>query len=130
MAQSAVIGVQIPANQALSGMIDLGTHKLVAIEMPEAWAGGAVITFQAKAKVATDDTLVAGDANPEDWDDVYDDAGTEVSVTVAANRVVVIGTVTKAAIGALRYIRIRSGTSASPVNQNPARDLRLIVKGD
>lgn len=128
MGSLGTIGVQIPANQALSGMIDLGTSRLVAIEMPEAWAGGAVITFQAKAKIENDDTIGAGEANPEDWDDVYDDAGTEVSITVAANRIVVIGTVTKAAIGALRFIRIRSGTAAAPVNQNPARDIKLIVK--
>lgn len=125
MAQVSVVGVQIPANQALSGMVDLGANNLVAIEMPENWAGGAVITFQSKAVVQDQTSGVF----LEDWDDVYDDAGTEVSITVAANRVVVIGTVTKAAIGALKYLRIRSGTSAAPVTQNPARDLRLILKG-
>jgi hypothetical protein len=125
MAQTGVIGVQIPANQALSGEIDLGSNNLVAIEMPEAWAGTA-ITFQSKAAPQRNTT---SGQTPEDWDDVYDDAGTEVSVTVAANRVVVIGTVTKAAIGALRFIRLRSGTAASPVNQNPTREIKLIVKG-
>lgn len=124
MASVGTIGVQIPANQALSGGIDLGANSLVAIEVPSTWAGGAVITFQAKGAGINDE-----ESDPEDWNDVYDDAGTEVSVTVASNRVVVIGTVTKAAIGAVRYLRIRSGTAAAPVNQNPARNLRLLVKG-
>ncbi len=124
MAQVGTLGVQIPANQALSGEIDLGSNNLIAIEVPGSWAGGAVITFQAKGTEVNDEV-----SDPEDWNDVYDDTGTEVSVTVAANRVVVIGTVTKAAIGAIRYIRIRSGTAAAPVNQNPARNLRLLVKG-
>lgn len=119
----AVLGVQIPANQALSGAIDLGGFNLVAIELPELWAGGAVITFQAKAERAE-----TAAESTEDWDDVYDDTGTEISVTVAQNRIVVIGTATKAAIGALRFIRIRSGTTGTPVNQNPALNLRLIVK--
>lgn len=120
-----VLGTQIPANQALSGVLEIGGHDLVAIEMPEAWAGGAVITFQSKANLT--ENQING-SNVEDLDNVYDDTGTEVSITVAANRIVVIGTATKAAIGALRYLRIRSGTSASPVNQNPARDIKLIVK--
>ncbi len=118
---TSVLGVQIPANQALSGAFDLGEKKMVALEMPEAWSG-STITFQAKANTRDESHPV------EDWDDVYDDTGTEVSVTVGANRVVVIGTVTKSAIGALRHLRIRSGTSASPFNQNPTREIKIIVK--
>lgn len=119
-----VIGVQIPANQALSGEVDLGGANLLAIEMPEGWSG-TIITFQAKA-VRHSPASVGQEA--EDWDDVYDDTGTEVSVTVGANRIVVIGTVTKAAIAALRFIRVRSGTAAAPFGQNPTREIRLITK--
>lgn len=124
MGSVGVIGVQIPNNQAVSGEIDLGSNDLVAFEMPESWAGTA-ITFQSKANRGE---VSGGGQAPEDWDDVYDDAGTEVSVTVAASRVVVVGTVTKAAIGALRYLRIRSGTSAAPVNQSPAKEIRVLTK--
>lgn len=126
MAANSVLGAQIPANESLSGEIDLGSFDLLALEMPEVWAG-TTITFQSKAIPASATTSRVG-ITTEDWDNVYDDTGTEVSITVAANRVVVIGTVTKAAIGALRYIRIRSGTSAAPVNQNPTMEIRLIVK--
>ncbi len=122
MQEYAVIGTQIPANQSLSGMVDLGGFNLVALEMPEAWTGTA-ITFQAKAERSATSA-----ESTEDWDNVYDDAGTEVSVTVASNRIVVIGTVTKAAIGALRFIRIRAGSAAAPNDQNPAKEIRLILK--
>jgi len=122
MAKSSVLGVQIPPNQALSGAIDLGSHGLVAIEMPEGWAG-TVITFQCKAERSATSA-----ESTEDWDDVYDSGGTEVNWTVAANRVVTPTAAHAAAIAPLRFIRIRSGTAAAPTNQNPARELRLIVK--
>lgn len=121
MSQISVIGVQIPANQALSGMVDLGANNLFAIEMPEAWSG-TTLTFQSKAERSA-----TAAESTEDWDDVYDDAGTEVSVTVAAGRIVTIDAAALK-LAPLRFLRIRSGTSASPVNQNPTRELRLIVK--
>lgn len=118
---TSVLGTTIPANEALSGVVDLGEKRLIALEMPESWSG-TTITFQSKANASDESHPV------EDWDDVYDDAGNEVSVTVAQNRIVVIGTVTKSAIGALRYLRIRSGTTSAPVNQNPARSIKIIAK--
>jgi hypothetical protein len=124
----AALGTEIPNNESLSGMIDLGTHQLVAIEMPATWAGTA-ITFQAKSKLQEDEDVAQGEPNPEVWKDVYNDAGTEVSITVGANQIVGIATaVLKDAIGPLRYIRLRSGTSGSPVQQSPSKQIKLIVK--
>lgn len=120
------MGAEIPPNQALTGEIDLGSNKLFAIEFPSTWAGTS-ITFQAK----TQGQPAAGDTSPDDletWKNVYDDAGTEVTVTCAANRIVGLDA-TALELSSLRWIRIRSGTSASPVNQNPAKPLKLIVKG-
>jgi len=122
MQEYAVKGTQILNNTALSGMIDLEGFNMIAFEMPEGWAGTA-LTFQGKA-VVNDEAI----GSNEDWDDVQDDAGTEISVTVAAGKITVLGTALKAALGALRFIRIRSGTSASPVNQSPSREIRLILK--
>lgn len=122
MENTGVIGVQIPANESLSGAVDLGNRTLVAIEMPEVWAG-TQITFQSKAKFRFD-------PNPdfdeilEDWDNVYDSAGNELVAVVAANRIVT----DIPELAPLRYIRIRSGTSATPVNQNPTKEILLIVK--
>lgn len=120
-----VISTQIPANQALSGMVDIGDAEHIAIELPDDFTG-TTLTFQARPKKFADSDQAGLQA--VDWDDVYDDAGNEVSVTVAGGRVVVIGTVTKAALAACRYIRARSGTSASPVNVNPGADIRFILK--
>lgn len=117
-----VISTQIPANQSISGGIDIGDAEYIAIEIPDN-ATATSLTFQAKTNRFDDENT-----SPEDWDNVFDDTGTEVSVTVASNRIVVLGTVTKAALCACRYIRLRSGTSAAPVNVNPGLNLRLILK--
>lgn len=120
-----VISTQIPANQSLSGGIDIGDAEHIAIEFPDTTTINT-ITFQASPKKFADSSQDGTQA--QDWDNVFDDTGTEVSVTVASNRVVVLGTVTKAALCACRYIRVRSGTSASPVNINPGINIRFLVK--
>lgn len=120
---AASVSVTIPNNEALSSGVDLGNFSLAALEMPEGWAGTQV-TFQAKAKPRDSDHPGVGDPNPEDWDNVYDSAGNEVTVTVAANRVVV----DLPELAAIRYLRIRSGTSATPVNQSPSKVIRLLLK--
>ena len=120
MPSTRVISTTIPANEALSGGIDIGDAAFVGIEMPEGWAG-TQITFQAKAKNKED---VNNDPALEDYDNVYDSAGNELVVTVAANRIVT----DIPELSPLRFIRIRSGTSGTPVNQNPAREIRIIAK--
>lgn len=124
MHDSNVIGVQIPANEAYSGEVNIGNHELVAFEMPESWSG-TTITFQSKAKKTYDQSGVEG---LEDWDNLYDSSGNEVSVTVAANRVVALVGNLRDAFAALGRFRIRSGTSAAPFAQNPTREILVIVK--
>lgn len=119
MAGVSVISVQIPPNQTASGMADLGGNSLAAIEMPEGF-NGTTITFQSKAKRSQDEE---GGAAQEDWDDVYDSAGNQISWTVAAGRVVVPTAAHAAALAPLRYIRVVTGTG-----QNPGRELRFITK--
>ena len=119
-----VIGVVIPNNEAYTGEIDFGENvNFFAIEIPDSFSGDT-ISFQSKALRAEQLDSPA----EEDWNDVYDDAGTEVTVTVAGDRMVVIGTATKAAMRSLRYIRIRSGTAAAPVNQSPEREIKRVTK--
>lgn len=122
MSDPKVISTTIPDNQALSGAVDLGHHKLIALELPETF-NTTTLTFQAKAKRVDDEV-----STPEDWDNVYTDAGTEFSITVAAGRVVVLVGDKREALSALRYIRVRSGTAASPVNINPGGVIRFICK--
>lgn len=124
MRDAKVISTNILENQSLSGGVDLGNHELLALELPETF-NTTTLTFQAKAKV-TEDQL-NGD-NLEDWDNVYNDAGTELSITVAANRVVGLRQDIQSVLAPIRYLRIRSGTSAAPVPINPGALIKFLVK--
>jgi hypothetical protein len=102
--------VTIANGASLSGAVDIGGRKLVAIDMPSAWTAAA-LTFQASADGVT-------------YDDMYDGA-TERSLTVAASRYMMLN------IGdwvGARYLKIRSGTSGTPVNQGGARTITLMVQ--
>lgn len=102
--------VVIENNGSLSGAVDLGGRKLVAIDMPSSWTA-ASLTFQASADGVT-------------YDNLYDGA-TERALTVAASRYLA------QAIGdwvGIRWLKVRSGTAASPVNQTAERVLTLVVQ--
>jgi hypothetical protein len=95
---------------SLSGAVDLGGRKLVAIDMPASWTA-ASLTFQASPDGAT-------------YDNMYDGA-TERSLTVAASYYSMLN------IGdwiGVRYMKVRSGTSGTPVNQGGARTITLVVQ--
>ncbi len=126
MSRIAVLGNEMPANQALTGEFDLGEHDLFAFEIPTGFSG-TTISFQSKTKHQPE----AGDLNPEEaenWRNVFDSSGTELTVTVASNRIVVPTAAVKEALAPLRYLRIRSGTSAAPFNQNPTQLIKIIAK--
>lgn len=108
----------IASGASLSGAIDLGTtqaaNRIVGIFMPGAWTAAAM-TFQASN--AFDGT----------FQDVYDDGGTELSLTVAASRSIGLRNDQSSILGRWRFIRVRSGTAASPVNQGAARVIEIPV---
>ena len=109
-AQLATPGVTISNGQSLSPAVDLGTGRLKAILMPAAWTA-ASLSFQ-----ASPDGVTYGEA-------IYQD-GTAISATVAAAQYIIVdGTRFEGA----RYIKIRSGTSGSPVNQGADRALTLVA---
>jgi hypothetical protein len=95
---------------SLSGAIDLGTSRLLAIQMPAAWTAAA-LTFEASYDGVT-------------YAPVYDSAGTEISWTVGASRLV-LNAAAAEWLG-VRYLKVRSGTSAAPVNQAADRTLKII----
>lgn len=104
--------VTILANQSLSDPIDLGADRLVALLMPSVWTTAA-ITFQASDRI--DGTYI----------NVYDSSGNELTAQAAASRAVV----DLLELGALRFIKLRSGTSGSPVPQQGNRKITIAVKG-
>lgn len=106
-----VLTATIPAGQATAD-VDLGhQYTLIAIVMPDAW-NAADLTFQASADGAT-------------WQNVYDQFGGEVMVMAAAGRWI---TIEPASFAGVRHLRVRSGTSAVPVNQTANRTLTFVVR--
>jgi hypothetical protein len=113
---SNVQEVTIPAGATgLSNAVEL-KNQLLAIEMPEEWTGYAVLTFQ-------------GSSDGIAFKDVYDDYGYEVLVSAPQPNHIVCIDAAILKLAALRYIKIRSGTSAAPVDQVTDRTLKLIGKG-
>lgn len=101
----------IANGQSLSNAVDIGNKTLLGIVIPSSWTA-ANLTFQ----VSTDGIT---------YNDVYDNLGTEKNVTAAASRYIIIDPVDF--IGA-KYIKVRSGTAASAVNQGAERIVKLITK--
>jgi len=101
--------VTIPSGQSLSGAVDLGGRTLGAIQMPAAW-DAASMTFEASLDGVT-------------YFNLLDDTASEVTLTVAANDLLRL---TLSDWQAFRWLKFRSGTSGSPVNQSADRVISLI----
>jgi hypothetical protein len=87
-------------------------HGLVGLILPAAWTA-ADITVQ----ISLDNVTFA---------DLYAPDGTEVTLTVTAAATAIY--LTPAQWVCARYVKIRSGTTGTPVNQAAARAVTLITK--
>jgi hypothetical protein len=96
---------------SLSGANDLAGAALIRILMPATWTA-AVLTFSVSNDNAT-------------YYDLYDQFGVEMTGQAAASRAIILSP--SDFIG-WRYVKIRSGTSASPVNQGGSRDVILATR--
>lgn len=103
----------IASGQSLSGVVPLAINHetLVGIQMPPAWTT-ADLSFQA----AYDDDAT--------FVDLYDVAGVEVTAKAAASRYIPVD---PADFRGVLFLKIRSGTAATPVNQAADRELILIT---
>jgi len=110
-----ILTATIAKDAAVSGVIEIGGARHFAIQMPAAWTA-ANLTFQSS-------NLVDGT-----FYDVYGSDGIEILVTAAASRMITID-IHQGALAPLSFIKIRSGTTAVPVNQVAARTLNIILKG-
>lgn len=103
---------------SLSGAVDLGIkdsgHKVVGIVMPAAWTA-ANLTFQASSDNST-------------FNDLYDDNGTELNINAAQARAIGLRKDQSDVLGRWRFIKVRSGTTGTPVNQNAARTVEIVTK--
>jgi len=103
--------VTIANGASLSGAVSLGAGDPVSIQMPTAFTG-TQLTFQVSHDNST-------------FQNLYDAAGSEVTVTVAASRNVPLPSPLQAG---WRYLKIRSGTAATPTAEGGARTITLINK--
>lgn len=99
--------VTATGGDANTGIIDLTKKSLVGIQIPSGWTT-ANITFLG----STD-----GGAT---FNDLYDDAGTERSVGATASRTI---TLDPTKFMGCTHLKIRSGTSGTPVNQGASRTI-------
>ena len=98
---------------ALSAAVCLGDKILCAIQMPAAWTA-ADLTFQ----VSYDKGVT--------WTDLHDDGGTEVKISSpAAGEVRLLD---PSGFASCMFLKVRSGVSATPVNQGAARTITLVTR--
>lgn len=109
---TSVVAAAIASGEALSAEIDLNGQLPVAIVMPAAWTA-ASLTLQ----ISIDDDGAI-------FNNVYDDGGTEYTVTAAASRYIYLDPLVLVGV---RKLKIRSGTSGTPVNQAAARTLTIVT---
>lgn len=96
---------------------DLRGYVLAAIVMPSAWTN-ANLTLQAIAEPGGT------------YQDVYDDGGTEYSLTVDASQFVALEQDARERFRAAYGVKLRSGTGGTPVNQAADREIVLVFVGD
>ncbi len=93
------------------GGTQLGGRLLGAIIMPADWTA-AVLTFQ-----ASDDGVT--------YRNVYDEFGIEYTVQAAVDRHILLDA---SRFAGVPYLKVRSGTSASAVNQGAERIIKLQLR--
>jgi hypothetical protein len=103
----------IAAGASLSTDIDLGIARFAGVIVPSGWTA-ANITFQASVDDIT-------------WFELYDDSGTEVTLTVGGTPPYFIIAKTPAVFAPVRFLKLRSGTAALPVVQVSAASLIVVA---
>jgi hypothetical protein len=102
----------IASGAALSESLRLNNGNLVGLILPATWTE-ADVTVQASRDGST-------------WHDVYDAEGTELTVVGTAGAWMLFPA---GAFNGIEFIRFRSGTTATPVNQEAARTLIAVLRG-
>jgi hypothetical protein len=102
----------IVSGESLSAVVDLAGLTLAGIEMPATWTA-ASLTFQVAASAA----LAAAN--------LYDELGSEYTATAAQGHFIAIN---PADFAGIKWLRVRSGSSASPVNQAGERSIILVAR--
>lgn len=108
----SVTTATISSGQSLSAAVDLGAeYELVRVALPASW-DAANLTLQASEDGST-------------YNNLYDAFGVEYTLVAAASRDIVI---TTGDLRGIRYLKIRSGTSGTPVSQTADRVITLVYR--
>jgi hypothetical protein len=107
--------VTIASGQSLSPAAQVGEKEIVGVIIPSSWTA-ANLTFQG----SIDDGAT--------FNNVFDSAGTELTITVGASRYIVFTESLLTAFKGIRNLKVRSGTSGVPVNQASAATVQLLVR--
>lgn len=107
-----VVNATIASSGDLSGEVNLGGLRLCGLLMPDAWVSAA-ITFQASFDGGTT------------WVDIYKD-GAEYSETVDVDQYI---SISPEVFAAVPRVKVRSGTSGTPVTQTSGAVIGLVLRG-
>ncbi len=100
--------------ESVSNVVDVADRVVVAIHMPDEWDAATL-------------TLLASWTGEEDTFHPVHDGDGELEFTVTADMVMVVSPdITRG----LRFIQLRSGNTDTPVDQSPARTIRLATIED
>lgn len=113
MARIEELTVTIANAASLSGAVNLAGMDLTRIKLPAAWTA-ASLTFQVSEDGST-------------FQDLYDTSGEVTLTTPGTSRSVQVDPNNFAGI---QWIKVRSGTSGTPVNQGGARSITLVAIGE
>ena len=105
-----ILKATIPAGGSITPAVDCTAGRIIQINTPPAW-DSANITFQVSP-------------NGVAYDDLYLAEGQELMLTCQPDRAIVVRADNWPAG---RFIKIRSGPSAAPVNQTAARDFVIVI---
>lgn len=108
---TGVITFTIANGASLSEAIAMYGYVPTAIQMPAAW-DAADLTFQ-------------GSVDGVAYNDIYDQDETELTVQAAASRLIIL---TPANFFSGVNLKVRSGTTGTPVNQSAARTIKMFVR--
>lgn len=106
------ISVTIPDGTDPSAAVDVRDFEIVAIQMPASWSA-ADVTFQ-------------GSVDNSTFQNIYTSDDAELVVEAAQARFVALMEPEITALKACMWIKVRSGTSGVPVDQNADRTLTLV----
>jgi hypothetical protein len=118
IANPVVIPASIKLGESQSSAIPMGGRTYIAITTPPAWTAAAV-------------TFLASNEEGGTFLPVHKEDGTELTITsanFAVNRNIGLGTAFMQYLSAFKFIKIRSGNTATPVNQLAARPILIHTK--